>query len=343
MKSKIILSILFSALISFSTCFAFVGGGGSGGAHGSGSSRASSHGYSSSSRNGSGHHSDNYYSSNDLHPESVLDVLGLFAFCLIIVLAAKKYLFDANVFKAIEKKSSATEKNRIKYLKSCKHTASRNINKIEVADIQITLDNLYNNFCCDFNDEKHFKNISYKEIVSSIKALFLELQDAWLNNNNMLLHSLVSKIKLDDRNQIVINNYYSVLRNQLLDMKYYGVKNIISDTKINRCYISRIQKISDKVFLQLSISGTQYDDYILEENSHSFSNKELKKFHCILDVKFEFNKFKVCNVNIDFHEDDYICLLLALNSNLNNKLKVKTIRNISFSLKPRKYLITRGW
>lgn len=102
--------------------------------------------------------------------------------------------------------------------------------------------------------------------------------------------------------------YSNKLSNQINQMKRFNVYNFIAETVIKECHLVKFYKSkTTQVFvLRFIIKGTQLDEYthkMHHVNPGFFNHRE---FNWIVDVVAYNGPFKIYQVNIDQHPDDYV-------------------------------------
>jgi hypothetical protein len=263
--------------------YAFVGGahgGFSGGYHGGGYS-----GYVSS-------HSSEQSTQLKRSPEQIF-YLRIIEFCVIIscmvlYFCLESWLPTTRLGKRYRQK---------KYLKLCKHTKTKPKRFYPPEKIKQAISTLKHQAMEDIKKVNFLSELSHDQLTEKALKSFASLQDAWSKRNETQVLRACNNPK-----------YSHKLSNQIHQMKRFGVYNFLAETIIKECHLVKFYKSKKtQVFvLRFIIKGTQLDEYTDKKyrvNPGFFNPRE---FNCVVDVVANNGPFKIYQINIDQHPDDYV-------------------------------------
>lgn len=215
-------------------------------------------------------------------------VFCLFISCLVLYFWLKAWLPTTKLGKDYQQK---------RYLKSCKYAKTSPKRDYSPDKIKQVISTLKHQAMEDIKKINYLSDLSHNQLAERALKAFETLQNAWSKRN--ATHVLRA-----------CNNrsYSNKLSNQINQMKRFGVYNLIAETIIKECHLVKLYKSKKtQVFvLRFVVKGTQLDEYTNKKyftNPKSFNYRE---FNCLVDVVAYNGPFKIYQIILDQHPDDYV-------------------------------------
>lgn len=280
MKSvvKLVLSIIVASsfLLLANQVYAFVGGGHggfSGGSHG---------GWSVGHASSSSHY--------DSEPISFSKTIVKLCFIMSLVI----------FFRWLEVKLPKTKAGlyyrRKKYLRRCKHPKAKPKRFYSPNAVDYATSVLKKQALEDIKRLNYLSEVSHERLVENALSAFYKLQKAWSDRN-------ISGISKACNNL----SYKNTLFQQITKMKSLGVCNYIADTHIKECHLIKFYKSKEtQVFvLRFAVKGSQIDEYTDVEHIKA-DGFDYREINCLIDVTCYNGPFKIYQIIINQHPDDYV-------------------------------------
>lgn len=261
-----------------------------GGAHGGHSGGGGHGGFSGSS--GHAGSSTQSYSTSD--PTSIIHALAIYGLILIVILL--HLWLKTNFHKTILGLPFKRHKQK-KYIKKCRFTPLKPKHLYASEEVAHAISILKLKAMEAIKELNYLSDKTHDQLVKKALKSFERLQKAWgARNINRVFRACNNR------------SFSNKLCNQINKMASLDVYNYIDKTVITECHLVKFYKPGKSYAsaLRFVVKGEQIDEYTTQEYSVNPGIFASRKFNCLVDVIPYKGQFKIYQVKMEHHTDDYV-------------------------------------